>query len=346
MHKHGGDIYTHKDVIDFSTNINLLGMPEGVIKGANEGVLLSENYPDPECQDLKEKLAKHEAVSKDNLICGNGAADLIFSLVFSIKPKKALLLAPTFYEYEKALRASGSEIEYYYLDEENGFMLDEKFLEGLNENIDILFLCNPNNPTGELIKKELIEKILKKCEEKNIFLVIDECFMCFVDEAQEYSAKEFVNKSDNLFILKAFTKIYAMPGLRLGYGICSNKEVLDSMCEVSQAWSISIPAQRAGIYALDEKEYVNESLEILRQEKHYLKKELEKRGFKIYGSNANYIFFRVPESKKDIDFFAEFLGKGFLIRDCSNYEGLEKGYYRIAVKKHKENELFIKNISL
>ena len=121
MHKHGGDVYTHKDVIDFSTNINLLGMPEGVIKGANEGVLLSINYPDPECLELKEKLAGHEDVGLDNLICGNGAADLIFSMAFSRKPKKALLLAPTFYEYEKALRASGSEIEYYYLDEEKEF---------------------------------------------------------------------------------------------------------------------------------------------------------------------------------------------------------------------------------
>lgn len=341
MHKHGGDVYNNKDIIDFSTNINLMGMPEGVIKGAYEGVDLSQNYPDSYCLELREAISEYEDVKVEEIICGNGAADLIFSLAFSRKPKKALVLAPTFYEYEKALRASGCQIEYFYLSEKNGFILEENFMNSL-EDIDMVFLCNPNNPTGELIKKEFIYRIIKRCAEKNIFLVVDECFMYFVENQSEYSAKEFAKEYRNLFILKAFTKIYAMPGLRLGYGICSNKEVLEKMYEISQPWSISIPAQRAGINALKETEYVENSLKVLKEEKEYLINELLKKEFKIYGSNANYIFFKVNSS----DFFEECLKKGFLIRDCSNYEGLEKGYYRIAVKKHEENTKFIESINL
>ena len=342
MHKHGGDVYNYKDIIDFSTNINLMGMPEGVIRGAYEGVDLSQNYPDPYCLELREAISEYENVNVEEIICGNGAADLIFSLSFSRKPKKALVLAPTFYEYEKALRASGCQIEYFYLSEEKGFVIEENFINSLVEDIDMVFLCNPNNPTGELIKKDFIYRIIKRCAEKNIFLVVDECFMYFVENQSEYSVKEFAKGYRNLFILKAFTKIYAMPGLRLGYGICSNKEVLEKMYEISQPWSISIPAQRAGINALKETEYVENSLKVLKEEKEYLINELLKKEFKIYGSNANYIFFKVNSS----DFFEECLKKGFLIRDCSNYKGLEKGYYRIAVKKHYENIKFINSISL
>jgi threonine-phosphate decarboxylase len=339
MYKHGGDIYNNENITDFSTNTNLLGIPEGVINEACRGVKLSSHYPDTNCQALRQAISEVELISADHIICGNGAAELIFSLVFSLKPKKALLVTPSFYEYENALSAVDCEIEYYELKEENRIELTEDFLSHLNASIDIIFLCNPNNPTGALIPLNFMEKILEQCEKYHILLVVDECFMDFVKNKRIFSIKHRSLTSKNLFILKAFTKLYAMPGLRLGYGLCCNEKLLDRMKQITQPWNISIPAQLAGIAALKEEEYVTKSLEILEEERHFWKCELLKLGVKVYASEANYMFFSIlyKQSKDKLNLYQECLNRSFLIRDCSNYKGLKQGYYRIAVKTREEN---------
>jgi threonine-phosphate decarboxylase len=339
MYQHGGDIYSNKDKIDFSTNINLAGIPEGVLRAACEGVMLSDRYPDTECFDLRKAISKAKDIPAEQIICGNGAADLIYSLVLALKPKKALMPVPTFHEYEQALEAVGCELEYAPLNDEHQFMLSEDFIKRIKKDTDIIFLCNPNNPTGNLIQKKLMLRIIHQCETEGIWLVVDECFMDFVEEGKDYSVLEQCGGTKYLFILKAFTKLYAMPGLRLGYGICGNKEILKRMREVSQPWNVSIPAQMAGIAALKEEDYVTKSLELIRREKDYLIKVLGKLDYKIYGSKANYIFFQTNPG-----LYALCLEKGILIRDCSNYLGLKEGYYRIAVKQHEENEQLIKVI--
>lgn len=337
MYKHGGDIYSNKNKIDFSTNINLAGIPEGVIRAACEGVMLSDQYPDTECYDLRKAISKAKHIPLEQIICGNGAADLIYSLVLALKPKKAFMPVPAFHEYEQALKAVECEMEYIHLSEEQHFMLSEDFIGKIKEDTDIIFLCNPNNPTGNLIHKDLMHRIIHQCETHGIWLVVDECFMDFVEEGKDYSVLDQCGSAKHLFILKAFTKLYAMPGLRLGYGICANEEILKRMKEVSQPWNVSIPAQMAGIAALKEENYVTDSLELIRKEKDYLRKELGKLRYKIYGSRANYLFFHTYPG-----LYAMCLEKGILIRDCSNYLGLKEGYYRIAVKQHEENERLIK----
>lgn len=337
MHQHGGDIYKHKNILDFSSNINLLGTPKGVILAACEGVALSHHYPDTDCQELKEAISKSEGIPMQQIVCGNGAADLIFSLVLAKKPRKALLLSPTFYEYEQALRIVDCEIIYCSLLEENGFLLQEDIMEMITMDVDIIFLCNPNNPTGALIETKLIEKIIHHCDASDSLLVVDECFMDFVDDYEVFTIKEQCMKSENLFILKAFTKLYAMPGLRLGYGFSSNLELLEKMKKVSQPWSVSIPAQMAGIAALKEEEYLKQSMKVLRTEIAFLIKELENLNMNIYGSKANYIFFKTAKG-----LYEKCRKKGILIRDCSNYRGLEDGYYRIVVRTHEENRQLIK----
>ena len=332
MYQHGGDIYSHNIVLDFSSNINLLGTPQGVIEAAYEGIRQSNCYPDTQCTKLREKISAKEQIPKENILCGNGAADLIYSIANSQRPKKALIPIPTFYEYEQALHMVDCKIEYYERKESANFTLEEDFISSMNETVDIIILCNPNNPTGNIIERKLLQEILKQCEKYHILLVIDECFMDFVEHAEQYSIKELSSHSKNLFILKAFTKLYAMPGLRLGYGICSDLELLEKMKQVTQPWNVSIPAQMAGIAALDETDYVIRSLNILKDEKTYLRNELTKLNYKVYESRANYLFFQA-----DLDLYEKCLKKGILIRDCSNYEGLHKGYYRIAVKRPEEN---------
>lgn len=362
MHQHGGDIYSNKVKLDFSSNVNLMGIPEGVIKAAKKGVDLSYRYPDFECNELREGISIREGVSKEMIICGNGAADLIFSLVVTVKPKKALLLSPTFYEYEQALLSVDCQITYHQLEEEDGFLLKSNFIEEINPDMDIVFICNPNNPTGALIEKALMEAILHKCEDSNCILIVDECFMDFVPEEKEYTIKEYCKVSKHLFVLRAFTKLYAMPGLRLGFGLCSDALLINNMKKKSQPWSVSIPAQMAGVAALKELEYVKQSLEVIEREKAYLIHELEQLKLKVYGSKANYIFFHVRKENINHEYYKNItydengiaqvknkhgylyekcLQEGILLRDCSNYRGLTAGYYRIVVKTHDDNKMLI-----
>lgn len=337
MYQHGGNIYKHKNILDFSTNINPVGTPESVIAAAYEGIKQSFSYPDTQCEELRNSLSKTEQIPMESIICGNGAADLIFSLVLSHRPKKALIPIPTFHEYEQALQVLDCDITYYPMKEEDDFKLQEDFLHAITSDLDIIFLCNPNNPTGHLIPRDLLEQILMKCDTYNILLVMDECFMDFVENPKIYTMKENCKNRANLFIVKAFTKLYAIPGLRLGYGMSNNKELLHKMKEVSQPWSVSTPAQMAGIAALKETEYVKQSYDLLQVERAYLSKELLKMNFKTYDSNANYIFF---QGKPDL--YNDCLKKGILIRNCSNYKSLDETYYRIAIKDHNSNEQLIK----
>lgn len=333
---HGGDIYSRNIRLDFSTNINPFGMPEGVKKAAIAGVEFSIHYPDVSCERLKTAISELEHVPKDLIVCGNGAAELLFSLVLVKKPQKALLAVPGFQEYEQALKTSTCEISYYLMTKESGFTLQDDYLSMLTDDLDMAFLCNPNNPTGHLIDPILLEQIIEKCTEKRIFLVLDECFLEFVEEKLQNTAKKYIEKRNHLFILKAFTKMYGMPGLRLGYGLCSDRQLLEQMEDAVQPWNVSQPAQMAGIAACKEHAFVEKTREYIRAERKFLKKELETLGFQMYPSKANYLFFEAPT-----DLYEQCLEEQILIRDCSNYRGLEKGYYRIAVKSHKENLEFL-----
>ncbi len=341
---HGGDIYSAKekgieDILDFSANINPKGLPDKVKQAIIEGLDSCVNYPDPLCRKLISDISKFEQINKECIICGNGAADIIFRFALALKPKKALVLAPTFAEYEIALNTVECETKHFLLKEEDSFVVNDDYLASLDSSYDVVFLCNPNNPTGQLISKGLLEKILKKCIENNILMVLDECFIEFVENYEKYTMKSYIEKCSNLFILKAFTKSYAMPGLRLGYGLSSNGELLRKITDMGQPWAVSIPAQMAGVQALKETEYLEESLKEIKEEKDYLVSELNKLGIKNYKPAANYIFFNILKNDRyDVSTFKKQLfEKGIIIRDCNNYVGIENGYYRIAVKSHSAN---------
>lgn len=330
---HGGDIYSASYRLDFSSNINPFGMPESVIKAVQEGVKDAIHYPDVQYRELRRAISEAEGTKEDCIICGNGAAEIIFALALAKKPKTGLLTAPGFAEYEQALRTIDCQITFYECRKEAGYAVGEDYLDYLDENPEIAFLCNPNNPTGLLVEGDLLDRIIEKCHRKNILLVLDECFLNFVEDSERLTKKEYINKTPNLFILKAFTKMYGMPGLRLGYGLCSDRSFLDKMRRVLQPWNVSIPAQCAGIAALKEKQFVQRTRAYVTGERAYMAEELKKLGFEVYDSRANYIFFRGWEDLYDVCF-----SEGLIVRDCSNYRGLGKGYYRIAIKLREEND--------
>lgn len=332
IHTHGGDIYRHEHVVDFSANINFRGMPESVKRAAKEGVDYAAHYPDVACDKLREGIAKRDGVKKEHIICGNGAAELIFSLALALKPSEALLLVPSFYEYEQALLSVDCRIRRYYTKEEQDFQPQEDFLEQITEETEMVFLCNPNNPTGMVLEKDFLRKVLERCEACHALLVLDECFHDFLTDAGAYTMKAYVEHSQHIFILRAFTKMYAMAGLRLGYGFCSNETLMEQLHLVRQPWSVSIPAQMAGRAAVEEVEFVRESVEIITAERSFMRDTLRKKGYQVLDGKANYLFF-----KGSPFLYEECLEKGFLIRDCSNYEGLSKGWYRITIRTPEEN---------
>lgn len=328
-HYHGGN--APSGFLDFSANINPFGLPEKVKAALIENVDLFDKYPDPYCAQLRRNISRFENVPEEWIVCSNGAAEMIFNLVRAVKPKKAVLLSPGFYEYEKAL--AGIDVEYVRLREESGFRIGESLFKSL-ETADFFFFCNPHNPTGVLEKN--VREIFKFCQTRGIFIAVDECFMDFCDS--DASAKKYLYKRSAL--IKAFTKSYAMAGLRLGYMICPDTEIIERVYEGTPQWNVSAPAQAAGIAALNDKEYLSKSVAIIRREREFLKKEIKKAGCAVYGSEANFVFFKGAKELAE-----KCREDGIIIRDCSNYRGLGKGYFRAAVKKHDENERLLEVIS-
>lgn len=336
-HKHGGDVYSYENICDFSANINPLGIPEKVKKILKEEIENCIHYPDPKCRKLKSAISKKENFGTEEIICTNGAAELIFAVCFAYRPKKALLTAPCFAEYEQALSACGCGIERYFLDENNNFVADMDFIDKINSGTDIVFFTNPNNPIGNTYSFNYMKKIYLKCSETNTLLIVDECFNEFLDNGDSFSIKTLLNENDNALIIKAFTKFYSIPGLRLGYGLCKNKKMINKISSCLQTWNVSNLAQKAGEHCFDDKDFELKTKQYITDEKKYLVSNIERLGVKIIGKDANYIFFRETE-----DFGRKMLNEGFLIRDCRNYTGLREGFYRIAVRRHYENMSLIK----
>lgn len=337
---HGGDIYTDAYRLDFSANIAPFGCNEAVRQAAADSLQRIDAYPDPQCRKLKQKIAKKWILNPKNLVIGNGAAEVLFSLVLAEKPKRGMILAPAFQEYEQALKSVNSNVIVYKRRSECRFELDGDFLECLKEEaengLDMLFFCTPDNPVGALIPQEILQAALEICEQYHIRMIVDESFWEFAHEESSETMLPAVSNHKQLFLLRSFTKMYGMPGLRLGYGICSDQELIAQMEEMRQPWSVSVPAQEAGIAAMDEEVWVQRVRDYVRNEREWLEEELQKLGCRVYPSAANYLLFYVEK-----DLMIPLKERGILIRDCSNYRGLKKGYYRIAVKEEKENRQLI-----
>lgn len=334
MEKHGGGIYNKKIDIDFSISVNPFGMPKGVKKAVKKSIAFSAHYPDIHQTALLERMEETLGIPKDEIVAGAGAAELIYGLVHAVNPERALIIGPTFSEYECALEANGIPYDYYLTRKETGFEVQEDILSALEEKAyGMVFICNPNNPTGTLLKRKLLGRIAGLCEKKKIVLVLDECYMDFVKFPDKHT---FLGKTEaykQTVVLKAFTKLYAMPGLRLGYAVTSNEELRENLKALLPPWNISIPAQNAGIAALDEKKYVKKSMKFLQKERKWMEKELAALGFHVYPSRTNYILF---EAEKGLWEYC--IRNRFLIRNAATFEGLGEGFYRVAVRKHEENE--------
>ena len=337
---HGGDLYSRSIRLDFSANTNPFGTPESVRRAVVEAAELLDQYPDPCCRELVEALSDFERLPQEYILCGCGAAELIFSFCTACRPKRALELAPTFSEYSSALEAVGCRVERFPLTRENDFALTEEFIETVqHSNCEVVFLCNPNNPTGRIVEPELLEYIVDFCHERGIRLFLDECFLDLSDQGRELSLKSKLKTRPGLFILKAFTKSYGMAGLRLGYCLSSDRVLLDAMGRNVQPWNVSLPAQKAGVAALGEKRFLEKTRAEIQTQRAWLKNQLEQMGFYVCPAQANYLLLY-----HELPMYDLLLEQGILVRDCSNYHGLEKGWFRVAVRREEENRILINAI--
>lgn len=333
---HGGDVYGMEVRLDFSSNVNPLGPPPSVISAMQRACAQVRQYPDPYCRALTRAIAAHEGVPERSILCGAGAAELIYAYCDALRPKKIAELAPTFSEYSAAAAHFGASVARFSLHAPN-FAPDEtlfSFLE--SEKPDALFLCTPNNPTGKTIPRALLEAVLQQCKKQHTHVLLDECFLDFTDEK---SAQDLLPQFENLLILKAFTKNFALAGARVGYCLTENHALLREMSQSCQPWNVCLPAQAAGVAALLEWSWVSRARDLTRRERAYLSQELPALGFSVCPSEANYLLLRAP-----VGLDAALLRRGIAIRSCENYPGLGPGWYRIAVRLHEENEALLETM--
>jgi len=312
---HGGNIYKFQregknDILDYSSNINPLGVPQKFIDIAKESFDKLVNYPDPYYIELRKKIAEFNSVNMNNIIVGNGATEILFLYIRALKPKKVLILAPCFAEYERALKSVSAKIEYFELRESDNFYPNiinlKKEIE--NNNYDLLLFCNPNNPTGQFIK-------LENWKEKTVSLL----------------------KNKNIFIMRAFTKFFAIPGLRLGYGIAFDDEILRKMWEEKEPWTVNTFANLAGLTMLDDKEYIEKSEKWILEEKKFMYKELsEFQYIKAYKTECNFILIKIYNTSS-ASLRDKMIEKNILIRDASNFKFLDYHFVRLAIKDRKSN---------
>lgn len=334
MQYHGGDIYRNQIRLDFSVNTNPLGMPDSVREALHQAVEEAEHYPDIHAQELTKAVAERLRISEKRLVFGNGASELFHAVLHAVKPSKILIPVPSFLGYEEAAKAMDCEVIFYEMKKEEKFCLTERILDALDESISLVFLANPNNPVGNLVEPELIFKIAEKCRQCDIALVLDECFMELTGKEMTHSFFYQLDEFPNVVEVRAFTKLYAIPGVRLGYLICEQTLAEKIRLQLPE-WNLSVFAQRAGVAAIKEQEYVARAVVCIQTQRLFLREELKVAGCNVFDSDADYLLFYSEKKLYEL-----FLQRGILIRDCSNFRGLQRGYYRIAVKSEEQNRIF------
>ena len=376
MDFHGGNIYkifrekNIKEILDYSSNINPYGIPESLKKRITENLEILERYPDPDYVELRQKLSNLNKVNLSDIILGNGATEIIFLFMKVINPKKILIVSPTFGEYERAVKAteiSGDtvslsssngdnknienkkiEIEYFELKESDDFKLNIGNLKNELENkYDLLIICNPNNPTGKFLKLTQTEEILKECNKYDTKLFIDEAFIEFLADGMKESIINTEENKKNLFVTRAFTKFFAIPGLRLGYGMYFDKELEQKISEKKEPWSVNNIAELAGLTVLNDTEYIEKTLKWITKEKIYMYEKLnEISGIKVYETEVNFITGKIDEKLflegLNVKILREkMLEQGILIRDASNFKFLDERFFRLAIKDRESNDRVI-----
>ncbi|MBU4478524.1 MAG: threonine-phosphate decarboxylase CobD [Candidatus Omnitrophica bacterium] len=342
---HGGNVYGlrgnfRRDAVDFSANINPLGLPLRVKKLLRENIDMVSHYPQPAAQALRNDLAAWHGLKPDNLLIGNGSIEFIYLLPQVLNMKKALIITPGFSEYERSCRLYGVKPVFFRTKEKDGFKVDMPELIKAVADVDAVFLCNPNNPTGTIVPARGLSALIKYCEKHKVFLIVDEAFIDFSDDAAEISVIKETARHKYLLVLRSLTKIFALAGLRLGYVVACGR-VIKWIESFQYPWNVNALAQAAAAEAIRDRQYIKKSRELIRVERDYLVKGLRNlAGIKVYPAEANFLLCKLdsPGAGSARELRGRLERRKVLIRDCRNFRGLGKRFFRLAVRNRAENK--------
>ena len=345
---HGSDLekiadYYHlnkENIILFGANVNPLGLSGQVKKDLAEHLDIISSYPDRDYTDLKKAIAAYTNTSPEHIVVGNGSTELISLLISQRAPKRALLLGPTYSEYARELNLVGGTLEYYNLKEEQDFRLDISDLtDTLKSDIDLLIICNPNNPTSSAISTADMKKLLTVCRSLGIFVMIDETYVEFAPDIDTISAVSLTTKFDNFMILRGTSKFFCAPGLRLGYGICGNLTFLERMNSIKNPWTINTLAALAGEAMFMDTDYIQTTKDYIQSERTRCIDILSKRdNLKIYPAYANFILVKLLDGTTSFEMFERCIKEGLMIRDCASFHGLDGEFIRFCIQKKEDND--------
>lgn len=345
---HGSDIeqieqYYHipkERIVKFGANVNPLGLSDSVRDKLAGNLDIITRYPDRDYKSLRKVIAGYCHVDMDYVVTGSGSTELISLLISQRNARHALVIGPTYSEYERELSLTGGRISNYCLKESLNFQLEMDDLEkALEDDVDFLILCNPNNPTSSALNQKELSTVLDACRERGIFVMIDETYVEFAPSIEEITAMPFVPDYDNLMVIRGVSKFFAAPGLRLGYGVTSNQEFLSTLKKHQNPWSLNSLGAYAGELMLQDEDYIKETRRLILSERERCLQILG--GFryvKAYPSYGNFILLKI--TKEDLDSFTVFehaVKQGLMIRDCSSFEGLPGEYIRFCIMKPEDN---------
>ena len=346
---HGSDLekiadYYHlnkENIVLFGANVNPLGLSGQVKKELAAHLDVISSYPDRNYTDLKKAIASYTGTSAEHIVVGNGSTELISLLISQRAPKKALLLGPTYSEYARELNLVGGTLEYYNLKEEQDFKLDISDLtDALKSDIDLLIICNPNNPTSSAISTSDIRELLAVCRSLGIFVMIDETYIEFAPEGAALSAVPLVPEFDNFMVIRGVSKFFAAPGLRFGYGLTNNQAFLQTLLTHQNPWSLNSVGAYAGERMLKDTDYIKKTWTLIDSERTRMYTELSGLDtVKIYPAYANFVLVRIlKEGLTSFDVFEKAIHQNLMIRDCSSFESLKGEYVRFCIMNPEDND--------
>lgn len=346
---HGSDIeqiekyygIPKESIIKFGANVNPLGLSGSVRKAMAEHLDIITSYPDRDYKTLRQAIADYCDTDMDYVVTGNGSTELISLLITQRNARHALVIGPTYSEYERELSLTGGRISNYYLEETQEFRIDLHHLEDtLEDDIDFLILCNPNNPTSSALTCDELASLAELCRERGIFVMIDETYVEFAPSIDEISAVPLIARYDNLMIIRGVSKFFAAPGLRLGYGITSNRTFLEHLKQRQNPWSLNSLGAFAGEIMLKDRDYISRTRDLILSERSKCLAALEDyRYAKVYPAYGNFILIKIlKEGVTSFDVFEHAVRQGMMIRDCSSFAGLSGEYVRFCIMMPEDNE--------
>ena len=347
-HFHGSDLEKVEDiygiakdkVTNFAANVSPLGISPKLRARLSDQIDVISSYPDREYTNLRKSIAAYSNTPMDNIIVGNGSTELISLLIQIKKPKKACIIGPTYSEYEREVSIGGGSSCYFPLDCDGNFKLRINELgRFLTSDFDLLVICNRNNPTSTAITFPDLRKILDICKQKDIFCMIDETYVEFVDHIEEVTAVSLSKYYNNLIVLRGISKFFAAPGLRLGYGICGNHDLLKEINSRKNPWTINSLAAIAGEIMFTDTQYINDTRVLIKNERERIYERLKtSKYFKVYPPKANFILLQIRKPHlTSTDIFDLAIEKGFMIRDCSSFPFLNDKFIRFCFMNPESN---------